>query len=55
MREYIGKLKLGLQEGIEVEFEVPDNATDDEIESIAREAVFDQIDWWYEEKDKEKA
>lgn len=35
------------QEG---EFEIEDNTSNDEIEELAREAAFDCIDWWWDEK-----
>lgn len=35
------------------EFEVEDDATEEEIEEIAREAAFDYIDWWYDEVNDE--
>lgn len=31
------------------EFEVEDDATEEEIEAEAKEAAFNWIDWWYEE------
>ena len=37
----------------EGEFEVEDNATDDEIEELAKEAAFDCIDWSWWKADAE--
>lgn len=34
---------------IEDEFEVDDNASNDEIEEMAKESMFDHIDWGWEE------
>lgn len=32
------------------EIEMPDNATEEEIEAEAREAIFDSVSWgWYEQ------
>ena len=37
---------------IEDEFEVDDNTTDEEIDELAKDAVFSNIGWsWYEAKD----
>lgn len=36
----------------EFEFEMPDNATDKEIEDAARDAAFEFVDWYYEVEDE---
>lgn len=54
------KIKAYLETGfagcrIEEEFEVEDDATQEQIEEEAREAVFNSIDWgWHEVLDSEK-
>lgn len=54
------KIKAYLDTGfagcrIEEEFEVEDDATQEQIEEEAREAVFNSIDWgWHEVLDSEK-
>lgn len=55
------KIKWSLETGFagcvhKGEFEVDDNATDEEIEELAREEVFNCINWnWWEEKEAEKS
>lgn len=34
--------------------EVPDNISDDELEEVAREIVFNHIDWGYERVDSDE-
>lgn len=34
--------------------EVPDNISDDDLEEMARETVFDHIDWGYERVDSDE-
>lgn len=49
MKRYTGVIctnKIG--SGCSFEFEVEDDATDEEIEDAAREAAFENIDYWYE-------
>lgn len=54
------KIKAYLETGfagcrIEEEFEVEDDATQEQIEEEAREAVFNSIDWgWHEVLDSEE-
>lgn len=54
------KIKVYLETGfagcrIEEEIEVEDDATDAEVEDLAREAIFDRIDWgWYEATDSDE-
>ena len=47
MRTIRWSISLGLitEDG---EFEVEDDTTDDEIESMAKEEAFNYIDWWWE-------
>lgn len=50
MRRFVGQIstsKVGSE--TEFEFEVPDDATETEIETAAKEAAFDYIDWFYTE------
>lgn len=50
MKKFKAYLDIGFAGGrIEEEFEVEDNATKEEIEEQAREAVFDYVDWGYYE------
>lgn len=50
MREFEGSVRTNIV-GLECEFffEVEDNATKEEIEEAAKEAVFNWIEWDYEE------
>lgn len=51
MRKFVGKIgtnKVGSD--CEFEFEVDDDATEDEIEDAAREAAFQNVEWNYEEE-----
>lgn len=50
MRKFIASIatsKVGSQ--CDVEFEVDDDATEEQIEEAARDAAFEYIDWWWEE------
>lgn len=48
MKTYVGSVNTGLQgSDKEFEFEVDDNASEDEIEAAAREAMFECIEWGY--------
>lgn len=38
----------------EFEFEMDDDATDDEIEAECREMALDHVEWWYEEVSEDK-
>lgn len=38
----------------EFEFEVEDDATEQEIEETAKETAFNLVDWWYEEVKEQK-
>jgi hypothetical protein len=53
MNKYIAFVKTYMQGSVcEEEFEMPDNATEEEIEEAAREAAFNNVDWWWEKIDK---
>lgn len=43
---YVATNKVGSD--CEFEFEADDDATEDEIEELAREAIFEQIEWNFE-------
>ena len=50
MRKFIASIatsKVGSQ--CDAEFEVDDDATEEQIEEAARDAAFEYIDWWWEE------
>lgn len=50
MRKFVGSIgtnKVGSE--VSFEFEVPDDASDEEIEECAREAAFNCIDWYFTE------
>lgn len=50
MRTFKGFIKTDVQgSDVEFEFEVEDNATQAEIESEAKQAAFEHVDWNYEE------
>ncbi|AUZ62058.1 hypothetical protein PRJ_5500 (plasmid) [Pseudomonas sp. XWY-1] len=50
MRTFKGSIKTDVQgSDVEFEFEVEDNATQAEIESEAKQAAFEHVDWIYEE------
>lgn len=53
MRKFKGHVEMGLV-GCkrEFEFEVEDDATEDEIEETGRDAMFNIISWGYEEVNK---
>ena len=38
---------------LEVEFEVTDSASDDEVERLAWEELCDKVDWYWEEVNEE--
>lgn len=46
-RGYIGTNQVGSD--VYFEFEVPDNATDEEIEEVARDEAFNWVDWHFTE------
>lgn len=50
MRTFTGTIKTDV-EGSEVEFdfEVPDDATQEQIEAEAKQAAFDFVQWSYDE------
>lgn len=51
MRKFIGEIstnKIGSE--CHFEFEVPDDATDEEIEEEARQAAFEKVEWHYNEQ-----
>ena len=49
MRVVKWQLETGFVNGVHSgEFEVKDDATEDEIEEMAKEEAFDRIDWSYE-------
>lgn len=51
MRKFTGTIKTYVQGSeVEFEFEVPDDATQEQIEAEAREAAFDCVQWHFEEK-----
>ena len=50
MRNFKGTIatdKVG--SACDFEFEAEDNATEDEIETLARDAAFERIEWGFEE------
>ena len=50
MRKFEGHISMSLNGcTVKFEFEVDDDATEEEIEETAREAAFDVIDWSYDE------
>lgn len=50
MRTFKGKIATDNQGSeCEFEFEVADNATQDQIEAEAREAAFDRVQWSFKE------
>lgn len=56
MRKFEGCIatnKVG--SGCHFEFEVDDDATLEEIEEIARETAFQEIEWWFDEVTAETA
>lgn len=60
MKKFKGSISTNIHgSDCEFEFEVEDDATEDDIEHIARECAFDLIEWSFwpvpEEQEKEKA
>ncbi len=50
MRKFSGHISLSLQGcKIKFTFEMPDDATDEEIEEAAKDAAFNFLDWSYTE------
>jgi len=51
MKKFIGSIRTSKQ-GSECvfEFEIEDDATETEIEEMAREAAFNEVDWCYKEE-----
>lgn len=51
MRKFKGKISVGLVGCIkDFEFEVDDDdASDEDIEEIGRDAALEEIEWWWEE------
>lgn len=48
MKQIKGAVSIGLQGcTVEFEFEMDDDSTHDEIAEGAREAMFQQVEWWY--------
>lgn len=53
MRKFTGVIKTHkLGSECDFAFEVSDSATNKEIEQEAREAAFDNVEWYYEEEDR---
>lgn len=51
MRFYTGTIQTDVQgSAVEFEFEVADDATDEQIEEEAKQAAFDHIQWSYQEQ-----
>lgn len=51
MRKFTGVIKTDIEDSAcEFEFEVEDNATDEEIEAAGKEVAFGHIDWYYNEE-----
>lgn len=51
MRTIKGVVSLGYAGAdVEFEFEVPDDATEEEINKIGWEYATEYIDWWWEDK-----
>lgn len=51
MRKFKGQVSTGIVgSSMEFTFEIDDDATDAEIEDAARDAMFECIDWNYEEQ-----
>ncbi|HHN1485734.1 TPA: cytochrome c maturation protein CcmE [Pseudomonas aeruginosa] len=48
MRTFKGSIKTDVQ-GSDVEFEVEDNATQDEVEYEAKQAAFEHVEWNFTE------
>lgn len=49
MKTYKGSVSTNkVGSNCEFEFEADDDATEDEIEELAREAMFEQIEWNFE-------
>lgn len=49
MKKYRGCIRTDRQgSDCEFEFDMPDDATEDEVYETAKECAFDFIDWWYE-------
>lgn len=50
MRKFKGGISTNIHGSeCKFEFEVEDDATDEEIEETAQQAAFEWIDWYYEE------
>jgi len=55
MRKFKGSIGTGMQGSRrEFEFEVGDDATEDEIEETARELAYNFVDWGFVEVDEEE-
>jgi len=50
MRQFKGTIKTDVQGSeVEFEFEVQDNATQEQIEEEAKQAAFEYVQWHFEE------
>lgn len=50
MKTYKGSVSTNMVgSDCEFEFEAEDDATDEEIDELAREAMFNEIEWYYDE------
>ena len=49
MRKFIGGIKCSTGDPKNFEFEMPDDASEEEIEHEALEVAWNTIDMWYEE------
>jgi hypothetical protein len=50
MRRFVGKIETNMEgSACEFEFEVEDDANEEQIEAEAREAAFQLVEWLYRE------
>jgi len=51
MRKFVGSIRTNVVgSNCNFEFEVEDNATEEEIEEEGKQAAFENIDWYYNEE-----
>lgn len=52
MRKFKGCISTSVHSSeCQFEFEMPDEATEEEIENAAKDAAYDYVDWYFEEID----
>lgn len=50
MRTFIGTIRTDVEgSGVEFDFEVPDDSTQEQIEAEAKQAAFDFVHWHFDE------